>query len=91
MLRLVFKGDIDSKSQFNKVVTICKRFRGTHSMKCFFTTIPHSYTSLLLDGVARNDIYFFIYMDTQESGNLSCLDPFIPTSYAQGEKKNHLV
>ena len=28
---------------------------------------------------------FLIYLDTQESRNKSCLDPFIPTSYAQEE------
>ena len=33
----------------------------------------------------------FIYLDTLESCNLLCLDPFTPTSYARGEKKNHLV
>ena len=28
----------------------------------------------------------FIYLDAQEARNLSWLDPFIPTSYARGEK-----
>ena len=39
--------------------------------------------------MARNYISCFVYLDSQESRNLSC--PFIPTSNARGEKKNHLV
>ena len=33
---------------------------------------------------------FFIYQDTQEACNLSCLNPFIPTFFARGEKKKLL-
>ena len=57
--------------------------------KPFFTPISRSYTSLPLDGII---FLVFFYLDMQKSRNLSCLDPFIPTSYARGErKKNQLV
>ena len=55
----------------------------------FFAPIPRTYTSLTLDGTARNFL-FFIYMDTQDRTILSCLDPFF--SYLLiPEKRNHLV
>ena len=48
-----------------------------------FTPIPLPYTSLLLDGVFSNYYFsYFIYLEMQESSNLSRLDPFIPTYYA---------
>ena len=40
----------------------------------FFTPIPCTYTSLLLDGMARN--YYFNLHGYARSCNLSCLDPF---------------
>ena len=48
-----------------------------------FAPVPRSYTSLPLDGVARHYNYLQGY---KRSCNLSCLDPFFPNSYAQGEK-----
>ena len=42
----------------------------------FFTPIPCSYTSLPLDGVARNYFFFLLY-GYARSCNWSCLDPFI--------------
>ena len=35
-------------------------------------------------------IIILIYLDTLESRNFSCLDPFIPTSHARGVKKKPL-
>ena len=62
----------------------CYKCRGLVSFITFFTPIPCSYTSSLLDGVARN---FFLH-GYARSRNLSHLDPFIfPTSYARGEKR----
>ena len=44
----------------------------------FFTPIPCTYTSLPLDGMARN--YFFIYMDMQDHTINRLWIHFVPTS-----------
>ena len=50
----------------------------------FFTPIPCTYTSLPLDGMARN---FFFYMDTQDHAIYHVWIHFIPTSlYPRREK-----
>ena len=51
----------------------------------FFTPKPRSYTSLLLEGVARNYFSLFIYMDIASKDHAIYM---FPTSYAQGEKEN---
>ena len=48
----------------------------------FFTPIPCTFTSLPLDGMARND-YFFNYLDTQEHTIYLVWIHFFPTSYAR--------
>ena len=60
-------------------------------MLAFFTPIPCTYTSLLLDGLARNYIIlFFICMDMQDHAIYHTWIHFIPTSlYLRREK--HLV
>ena len=43
----------------------CPLVDNSYWVNSFFTPIPHSYTSLPLDGVARNVFLLFIDMDTQ--------------------------
>ena len=49
------------------------------------TSFSQTHTSLPLDGVARN--YLFYLHGYARSCHLWSLDPFFPTSYALGEKK----
>ena len=54
-------------------------------MEVFFTPIPCTYTSSLLDGMAKN--YFIFYMDTQDHAVYHVWIHFIPTSlYPRREK-----
>ena len=57
-------------------------------MTIFFTPIPCIYTSLPLDGLARNCmIIVFIYIDTQDHAIYRVWIHFIPTSlYPRREK-----
>ena len=53
----------------------------------FFTPIPCTYSSSLLDGMARNCYYYFIYMDSQDHAIDHVWIHFIPTSlYPRREK-----
>ena len=52
----------------------------------FFTPIPCTYSSLPLDGMARN--YYFYLHGYARSRNLSCLDPFSSNLLIPKEKKN---
>ena len=53
----------------------------------FFTPIPCTYTSSLLDGMARNCYYYFIYMDSQDHAIYHVWIHFIPTAlYPRREK-----
>ena len=66
-------------------------FNGTERflLLLFFTPIPRTYTSLPLDGMARNDLLStWICKITQyiRSGSIFCLH-----HYTQGEKKSHLI
>ena len=74
--------------------------RGEHSSaynrllleQFFFTPIPCTYTSSLLDGMARN-FYYYYYFNRPgyaRSCNLSCLDPFHSYLLIPEEKKNIL-
>ena len=53
----------------------------------FFSPIPCTYTSLPLDGMARNYYYYYYFLHGYARAcDSSCLDPF--NSYLRGEKKN---
>ena len=62
----------------------------TRQQATFLTRMPRSYTSLQLDGVARNFHSCYLHRYGR-SRNLSCLDPFIFPSFYAREEKNHLV
>ena len=56
----------------------------------FFTPIPCTYTSLPLDGMARNYYYYYFYIHGYaRSRNLSYLDPFNSYLLLPEERKNH--
>ena len=48
----------------------------TVNLRDFFTSIPCTYTSSLLDGMAMND-HFLSTQDTREHAILLCQDPFL--------------
>ena len=58
---------------------------GVLKIFCFFTHIPCTYTSLPLDGMARNYYLFFNYIDTQDHAIYHVWIHFFPTSYARAQ------
>ena len=70
----------------NRIVKYFERFLSLCELRIFFTPIPSTYTSLLLDGWARN--YYFLSTRICKStqfvvpGSILFLPP-----YTQGEKK----
>ena len=54
-----------------------------------FTPIPSTFTSLPLDGPARN--YHFVYIDMQDRAIYHVSINFLLPPDTRGEKKNHLV